>query len=121
MNEPLEPRVIQLPANNLTRLETVNLSKALLATLIVKDGHLTSCILSLNPLTSYRITEDYGLGKVSKLGPHKNSPYFLASLTEIFIKKRDQTHQEEISNDLHTWWAASDKDDKDEILEHLGT
>jgi hypothetical protein len=80
--EELLPRHFDITTANITRPQTLNLAKMILASLSIREGKLNSHLSTLVDHLSATVTQTYQLEGINRLGKHNNSPTWLIKMTE---------------------------------------
>ena len=97
-------RVLDITSGNITRAQTFGIAKCIILSLKVsQSGRLYSTLLQMTPQMSSNLTEDCALRNIPKVGPHTNSPLWVAKLCNTIIRRGDTSDSNVINTDLNTW------------------
>ena len=121
--EDLLPRHFDITRTNISRPQTINLAKMILASLSIREGKLNSHLSTLVDHLSSTVTQTYQLEGINRLGKHNNSPTWLIKMTETLLKRRHTGADADISTELEQFWVTlstrEDHQNSEVILERL--
>ena len=101
-------RVLDIVSTPISRAQTLSILKCLILSLKTSNttNRLFCNLLQLSTSSSAKITDECNLRGLPKVGPHTNTPLWVAKLSDTLLRRGDVNSADLINTDLNTYINA---------------